>query len=300
MTARKLLPHVVLFLATCVTTYLAGGQGRDGAIFAATLLGILVTHEAGHFIAARRHGLDVSLPYFIPLPFIGTGTLGAVIRMDKPIERRDALLDVGAAGPLAGLVVAIPLLAWGLASSPLSISQPPALVEGNSLLYLLLKLAIKGQLLPAANGLDVQLGPMALAAWVGLLLTFINLMPIGQLDGGHIAFAYFGDRHERASKILNVLLLAVGGVVIAWLVAEAHAARLTGRPAWSYAFQGALPWFIWAVLVRVMRGASGGRYHPPVGAEPLSPTRRRLAWLVLVIFILLVIPVPMRPLLGAP
>src|SRR5262249_48648354 len=157
-------------------------------------------HELGHYFVARRRGVAVSLPYFIPLPpYVSLGTLGAVIRMDKPIEDRGALFDVGAAGPIAGLVVAVPLLAIGPYLSPVGMSlDDNGFQEGNSVLYGLLKLAIKGRWLPA-NGVDVQLHPMAMAAWVGLLVTMINLMPIGQLDGGHVARAALGERHEAWS-----------------------------------------------------------------------------------------------------
>ncbi len=282
--------HLVLFVATCFTTWLAGGP-----IFAATLMAILVTHEMGHYLTARRHGIDVSLPYFIPLPFVGIGTLGAVIRMRAPIQRRDQLVDIGASGPLAGLAVAIPLLVVGLIASPVAATPPgeAAFVEGNSLLYLGLKLVIKGQILPG-GGVDVQLGPMAMAAWVGLLVTFINLIPIGQLDGGHVAAAFFGDRHERSARWLHRGLGLVGMIVLVVLAGEA---RDAGRPplaALWYGVAGALPWLVWILLILLMRRFSGGRYHPPVGDDVLSPSRRRLCLLVAVVFVLLFTPVPMR------
>lgn len=180
--AKRILIHAGLFVACCVTTTLAGGVA-----FGATLMAILACHELGHYVAARVRGVDASLPYFIPLPPIGTfGTLGAVIRMGKPIEDRNALFDVGAAGPIAGLVVAIPLLAVGLSLSTVGPSPADGSQEGNSVLYALLKYAVLGRWLPS-DGVDVQLHPMALAAWFGLLVTMINLMPIGQLDGGHVA-----------------------------------------------------------------------------------------------------------------
>ncbi len=258
----------VLFLATCASTWLT-----HGPVFAATIMAILVTHELGHYVAARRHGLDVSLPYFIPAPFLGVGTLGAVIRMRSPIQRRDALLDVGASGPLAGFAVALPLLVWGLAISPVVPQPPGGLVEGNSLLYAGLKLLLKGRLLPG-DGLDVQLGDMAFAAWAGLLLTFINLIPIGQLDGGHVAAAVLGERQERLAPFL-------------------HAGRGPAG-ALGYAALGALPWLVWAILLAAMRRWSGGRYHPPVGGEPLSPGRRALGLAIVILFALLFTPVPMR------
>jgi membrane-associated protease RseP (regulator of RpoE activity) len=285
--------HALLFALTCASTWLTRGP-----VFAATLMAILVTHELGHYLAARRHGLEVSLPYFIPAPFVGVGTLGAVIRMRAPIERRDALVDVGAAGPLAGLAVALPLLVWGLYQSPLAVSAPDdfGLVEGNSLLYAGLKWLVKGQLLPAGR-LDVQLGDMAFAAWSGMLLTFINLIPIGQLDGGHVAAGWLGERHERLSRWLHIGLALCGALVLGVLFREARAAGRGVLGALGYGATGALPWLVWVVLVGLMRRMGGGRYHPPMGAEPLSPRRRALCALVAAVFVLLFTPVPMRELL---
>ena len=279
----------VLFIATCASTWLTRGP-----VFAATLMAILVTHELGHYVAARRHRVDVSLPYFIPLPFVGLGTLGAIIRMRAPIERRDALVDVGASGPLAGLVVALPLLVVGLIASPVA-ALPPGwfgLSEGNSLLYFGLKLAIKGQALPSGT-LDVQLGDMAFAAWTGLLLTFINLIPIGQLDGGHVAAAFLGERQERLAPWLHGALGVIGLGVVAVLFVQARDAGRTPLGALGYGAIGAVPWLVWILLIFFMRRASGGRYHPPVGPEPLSPSRRALCVVVAVVFVLLFTPVPM-------
>jgi membrane-associated protease RseP (regulator of RpoE activity) len=282
--------HALLFVATCATTYFA--QGLE---FAATLMTILLTHEMGHYVAGRIHRVEVSLPYFIPVPF-STGTLGAIIRMRAPITRRNALIDVGASGPLAGLCVAVPLLVWGLVRSevkPLSTADGPAFIEGNSLLYIGLKLLTKGQYLPA-GGVDVHLEPMAMAAWVGLLVTFINLIPIGQLDGGHVAVAFFGDRHEKTARWLHRGLLAVGFVVLGWLWLEAHRAGRTPLDSLAYAAQGAVPWIVWALLLLGMRRLSGGMYHPPVEPEPLTRSRRILFWVVAALFLLLFTPVPMR------
>lgn len=281
--------HALLFVATCVTTWMAGG-----AVFSATLMSILVTHEMGHYVVARRHRVPASLPYFIPVPFF-PGTLGAVIRMRAPIERRNALIDVGAAGPLAGLGVAIPLLAIGLGGSPVGPSPEGAvgLKEGDSLLYLLMKLAIKGKVLPS-DGVDVHLGSMAFAAWIGLLVTFINLMPIGQLDGGHVAYAYFGATHERRSRWLHRALVVVGVSVMVALSLEARRAGREPTDAALYGLASGLPWCVWALILLGMRRLSGGRYHPPVSDEPLAPSRRALFWLMAIVFVLLFTPVPMR------
>jgi membrane-associated protease RseP (regulator of RpoE activity) len=294
--------HALLFVLTCGTTFVAGAQlagafdVRAGLQFAGTLMTILVFHEMGHYLVARRHRLDVSLPYFIPLPpFISLGTMGAVIRMRRPISDRNQLIDVGAAGPLAGLVAAIPLLLIGLARSPLShTTAEGSVVEGNSLAYLALKFLVHGRYLPAADGTDVQLHPMAFAAWLGLLITMINLIPIGQLDGGHIASAWLGGRHERLSAWLHRLLLVVGAAVVAVLVLEARAVGWTWKDSLMRAAAAGMPWLVWAVLLLVMRRMSGGIYHPPVEGAPLSRGRRALAIGMVVVFALLFTPVPLR------
>lgn len=291
-TRRDLLVHAGLFAATCATTYLAGG-----AAFSATLMTILVCHEMGHYVVARRHGIDASLPYFIPLPpFITLGTLGAVIKMRRPIEDPNKLIDVGAAGPLAGLAVALPLLVWGVATSELVPPDPDAtvLIEGNSLLYLAIKYVVHGQYLPAADGTDVSLNPMAFAAWIGLLITMINLLPIGQLDGGHIACGYLGDRHERTSAWLHRAMVAVGVCVMAVLGLQALGQGAPPRTALDYGFWAGAPWLVWGAMLVVMRRMSGGMYHPPVGRTPLTPGRRRLVFLVAVVFLVIFTPVPMR------
>ncbi len=283
--------NVALFAACCVTTWIAGGP-----YFAATLMGILACHEAGHYVTGRLHGEEVSLPYFIPLPpVISWGTLGAVIGMKRPIHDRRVLFDVGASGPIAGLVVAIPLLLIGLSMSEVGPVLPGSSIEGNSILYALLKYAVFGRWLPG-EGFDVQLHPMALAAWVGLLVTAINLMPIGQLDGGHIARAALGDRHEKWSARLHVALPLVGVVVGAVMFVTARGA---GKDVWDalfYAKNGLIPWLVWAVLLGVMRQRAG-EYHPAVGEAPLDRKRRIGAILMLVIFVLIVTPVPFRAVL---
>jgi membrane-associated protease RseP (regulator of RpoE activity) len=298
--AKAIAIHGGLFVACCITTTLFGYQERrewsDGFAFSGTLMGILLCHELGHYIVGRRRGVDVSPPYFIPLPpFISLGTMGAVIRMKKPIEDRRALFDVGAAGPIAGLVVAIPLLAIGLSLSHVGPMTAGSHQEGNSLLYALLKYAVFGRWLPG-DGVDVQLHPMAFAAWVGLLVTMINLMPIGQLDGGHVARAALGQSHEKWSARLHVLLLGIAAVVASVMFVQAlHAGRdVVG--ALDYAKDGAIPWLIWTLLLAWMR-RSAGEYHPPVGDKPLDPTRRALAIAMIVVFALIATPVPFRDVL---
>jgi len=291
VTKRDALIHGGLFVACCITTTIASGP-----VFAATLMGILTCHEFGHYLVGRRRGVDVSLPYFIPMPPVLTfGTLGAVIRMKRPIDDRAALFDVGAAGPVAGLAVAVPLLVIGLSLSEVGPLKPDDMIEGNSILYALLKLAVFGRWLPS-GGIDVQLHPMASAAWVGMLVTMINLMPIGQLDGGHIARSALGDSHERWSarlhRALPVVGVVVGGVMF---TAALHAGKSFGG-ALNYAKDGVIPWVVWTLLLGWMR-RQAGEYHPPVGETPLDPWRRRAAFAMMIVFILIATPVPFRPVL---
>lgn len=286
------LVHAALFAACCVTTYLFGGVA-----FAATLMAILSFHELGHYLVARRHGIRASLPYFIPLPpGISLGTMGAVIRMPDAITDRNKLVDVAAAGPLAGLLIAIPLLCYGLAVSPVGPIDPGAMAEGNSLLYLGLKYAVTGSWLPA-DGIDVQLGPVAFAAWVGLLITMINLMPIGQLDGGHVAFGFFGAGYERASRRLHQGLVGLGIAVTAWFAWSADQAGRGLTDSLLFGLRCGAPWLTWAVLLLVLRAIGGGASHPPVGPGELTPGRLRLSRLMAVVFVLIFMPVPLRPML---
>ena len=289
LTRRDVAIHGGLFVACCITTTLL-----QSFAFGATLMAILTCHEFGHYIVARRRGVDVSLPYFIPLP-ISWGTLGAVIRMDKPIADRRALFDVGAAGPIAGLVVAIPLLVIGLYKSDVIPANPDGMIEGNSILYALLKYLVFGIRLPN-DYVDVDLHPMAIAAWVGLLVTMINLMPIGQLDGGHVARAAFGQTHEKWSQRLHVALPIIGVAAAAVMFVAARAHGYGYFAALSYAKFGAIPWLVWTIMLAVIRGRAG-EYHPAVGDEPLDPLRRKLALGVLIVFLLIATPVPFRPVL---
>jgi membrane-associated protease RseP (regulator of RpoE activity) len=306
--------HVLLFLLTCVTTTWAGiltahpdlgwldlakmvRLVTDGLPYSASIMGILLAHEMGHFLLARWHGVPASLPYFLPVPLPPLGTMGAVIRMEGRIERRSALVDIGASGPLAGLIVAVPVLAYGLHLSSV-MEQPSGIsnLEGNSLLYLAIKYAVKGAVLPS-GGIDVFLHPMAWAGWVGLLVTMINLMPIGQLDGGHIAFAFFGDRYARASAWLHRTLPALavlGGGYAVWELAQ----RAPLPDALSLGWASGMPWVVWWVLLMVLKRASGGRYHPPVGEEPLTRARRLLCVAMIIIFALILAPIPMRAAVG--
>jgi membrane-associated protease RseP (regulator of RpoE activity) len=305
----RLLRHAGLFLATFLTTTATGALEahrmeainpiRDGLPYSLPLMFILLCHEFGHYIVARLHGVPASLPYFIPLPpGLGLGTLGAVIGMRKATTNRKQLIDVGAAGPLAGLAVAIPILVYGLMKSEVG-PLTNGLQEGNTILYAVIKWIVKGAWLPNSQA-DVFLHPTAKAAWAGLLVTMINLLPIGQLDGGHIATSYFGNRYNRfAGRLRN--LLPVGGIAVFFWVLYAtqreagSAWRL--QPGMYIATMAALPWLIWFVMVGLMRRLTGGENHPRVDDEPLPRSRRALFWLMVVVFVGVFMPVPMRPIL---
>ncbi|MBS1123798.1 MAG: Peptidase family protein [Deltaproteobacteria bacterium] len=298
LSRRDALVHIGLFVACCGTTWLSAElqERGTGIYFAGTLMCILAFHEAGHYVTGRHHKIDVSLPYFIPLPpLISLGTLGAVIRMDRPISNRNQLFDVGASGPLCGLIVAVPLLGYGLHLSTVGTPDPDSMIEGNSILYAVMKLVVFGRWLPG-GGSDVQLHPMAFAGWVGLLITMINLLPIGQLDGGHVARAVLGQRHEKFSARLHVVLPLVGLVFGAVMFGIALDAGKDVLGALGYAKYGVIPWLMWALLLALMR-RQAGEYHPPVGDIPLDRSRRRSAIVMLVIFCLIATPVPFRPVL---
>jgi membrane-associated protease RseP (regulator of RpoE activity) len=305
--------HVGLFLATFLTTTAAGailmhGQKgvdgweaifpiSDGLSYSLPLMLILLSHELGHFLVARLHGVDASLPYFIPLPpGFGLGTMGAVIGMRDVTSDRKKLIDIGAAGPLAGLLVAVPVILYGLHRSPVAPLVAGAEQEGNSALYALLKHLATGAWLPDGKR-DVFLHPTAWAGWVGLLVTMINLIPIGQLDGGHIATAYFGNGYSRFATRLHRLLPFGAAAVFIWVM---HATRIEAGVHWNegmartIALVAALPWLIWYMMIRILRAASGGVNHPPVDDTPLPRSRKLLFWVMVAVFAGVFMPVPFR------
>lgn len=285
--------NVLLFAATVLTTLVAGalmeGQlpwtGLDallaGAPFSIAILSILGTHELGHYFVARYYGMQVSLPYFIPfLPFpLGIGTMGAVIRMKSPMTSRKALFDVGLAGPVAGLVVAIPVLALGLRLSELvpahAAGNNMALLLGEPLLYKGISHLVLGSL---PETVDVLLNPIAFAGWVGLFVTAMNLLPAGQLDGGHIAYAVWGRAHRYLAQTTFVGLVVMG-------IGPFLLSKLPGMgtvPGWS-------GWLIWALLLSFF-----GLRHPPAldDVTPLAGPRRFVGVLAIALVVTLITPVP--------
>ena len=305
--------NIVLFLTTLLTTTIQGAIMQhgsssifpltDGLSFAIPLMAILLCHEMGHYIAARIHHVPASLPFFVPLPpGIGMfGTMGAVILQSRTTDRRK-LIDIGAAGPLAGLVVAIPVLIYGLHLSQVGPIEG-GIQEGNSLLYAVLKRLVCGAWLPD-HGIDVNLHPIAFAGWAGLFVTMLNLIPISQLDGGHVAIAFFGNSYGRASQFLRKMLLplavAVTLVVYYTTTHELARAGATGSVSpWTVAVPAGMQWLIWYVMLGLLRRLSGGIDHPPVDDRPLPRSRAHLFWTVVASFVLIFMPVPIRTSVGA-
>lgn len=261
---------------------------RFAAYQALPLLGILLVHELGHYVAAILHRVPASPPYFLPLPFVSMfGTLGALITMNDRIRSRKALLDIGAAGPLAGMVVAIPVLCVGLSLSTIEPrSTANYMQEGQSILYWLLKRAVLGPI-PADH--DVFLHPMAFAGWGGFFLTMINLLPWGQLDGGHIAYALFGERQHRMATWVRRGLLAVFAYNLYALVLPVLLHR-SSQPL-SAAIGNSAFWLFWYVITGVMARVAGPD-HPPFEPGPLGTPRKLVAAGCLVLFVLLFLPTP--------
>jgi membrane-associated protease RseP (regulator of RpoE activity) len=283
-TRQRIGLNVLLFVLTCLSTLAAGAffsgsptfdafrstlMGTlflSGIPFASTLLIILGVHEFGHYFTARHYRASVSLPYFIPAPppLFLFGTLGALIHMRSPARDRNALFDIAAAGPLAGLIVAVPALMLGLEwSSVIPTPVGEQVVFGQSLL---MRWLVQARFGPVPDGMMLFTHPMADAAWAGFFVTALNLFPVGQLDGGRIAYALFGRHHRR-----------VGMVTVA-------ATILLGLITWSP------NWFVWSALVMFLIGF---HHSPPLDdVTPLSPARRIVGALCLVLFVLLIPPVP--------
>jgi membrane-associated protease RseP (regulator of RpoE activity) len=278
---RRIWLHALLFVATIASTWFAylvsslGGRiflpppsvfwplAREAAQYSFWVLLILTAHEFGHYFAAKHHRVRATLPYFIPLPLPPLGTMGAVIRMSPYIPNRRALFDIAVAGPLAGMIVALPAVFLGVHAArriPLQAADGQMLF-GDPLLFRIAEWFLLG---PRPEGYEILIGPMAFAGWVGLFVTALNLLPMSQLDGGHISYAVFG-RRSRA-----IALAVFGALALAML--------FTGP---TYLLFLALAWFV-------------GLAHPPTldDSLPLDSRRKAIAALALVIFVLSFTPTP--------
>jgi hypothetical protein len=292
-TNNRIWLNIVLFVVTVFSAFIVGitwsqnyiyaetisGAGPDAlsvgalgnprvfllsVLYAAVLMAILMGHELGHYLTCRHYGINATLPFFIPAPTL-IGTLGAFIRIKSPITRKNQLFDIGAAGPLSGFILALPALVYGLSLSKVL----PALPREETIVFgepLLLKM-IGALLFPhVPEGYDVFLHPLAFAGWVGVLVTSFNLFPVGQLDGGHLAYALFGSRAKSFSKVVLAVFFVLG--VFFWV-----------------------GWIVWALAILLL-----GLKHPRIydESEKLSKNRRILGAVIVGIFILSFIPDPVR------
>ncbi len=271
---------ILLFFLTCLTTLLTGSYQEGGhpfshpsdllkgIPFAFTLMLILFIHEMGHYVTSQVYGVKTSYPYFIPGPWPPygiIGTFGAFIKIQSPILQKKALLDIGAAGPFAGFGVAIVAICVGLYSSEIVRidATAPMLQLGDSIIFTLLTHLMAKV---PAEGYDLALNSVAFAGWIGLFVTSLNLLPIGQLDGGHIAYALLGKKQRFLSMLMVAVLLVLG-----W-------------KAWD-------GWYVWAVMAAIL-----GVRHPPTFDEetPLDFKHRMLGIASVILFIITFMPVPIR------
>jgi hypothetical protein len=267
-----------MFVTWCFPHAPSRAALAEAGQFTGTLTAILLAHEFGHYIAARVHKVDASLPYFIPLPVLSPfGTMGAVIRMRSVIATRRALLDIGAAGPLAGLVLAIPAYAWGVGHSrPVVLETVEGGMQlGNSLLTMLLDRVFAP---PIPSGTDLMLSPVAYAGWTGMFVTMINLLPVGQLDGGHVAFSLFGPRQNRIAQWVHRSMLVFFFVSVASFLARDVRA---GLGVWRLGqhVNDSLFWLVWFEVLAALGSLSRTRESREGEASPLSLRTRGFATL---------------------
>lgn len=273
---KKKLPwlNIVLFIATFFTTTFAGATFSikdpsesinflSGLPFSLSLLTILLFHEFGHYLMSKKHNVPASLPYFIPAPsFIGT--FGAIIKMKSTITDKKSLIDIGATGPIAGFIVSIPILIYGIANSTIAeVKNTGGIILGDSLIIKILTYLIWGKL---PSDLDLVLHPVAFAGWIGTFVTAMNLIPVGQLDGGHILYALFPKLFKKISLPLIFSLFLIG-------------------------YLGWEGWIFWGFLLFIL-----GRHHPPVidEEEELPLSKKIIGLSALIIFIITFIPVPFK------
>jgi len=270
--------HIILFVVTFISTLSVGALQTqtiediiknplkilNGLPFSLSLMLILLCHELSHYLASRKHHVRATLPYFIPAPTL-IGTFGAFIKMKSPIPTREALVDIGASGPIAGFIVSLLAVILGLPQSRIIAAKglEGGLALGDSLLFSFLSRLLLGEI---PESYDVLLHPIAFAGWIGFFVTALNLIPVGQLDGGHVAYAILGEKHENISKILVLSMIILG--FLFW--------------------EG---WIIWAILLIIL-----GLRHPPVlyWETPLDKKRQLISWISTIIFSLTFIPMPFK------
>lgn len=273
---KKIGIHLILFVATVFTTLVAGAlqQGINimeeplkiikGYPFSISIMSILLGHEMGHYFASKKHKTKATLPYFIPAPSI-IGTFGAFIKMKSPILTRRALLDIGVSGPIVGFILSLVASIVGLNMSEVVTLQKheEVFILGDSILFNLLVKLTFGSI---PEGKDVLLHPIAFAGWIGLFVTSMNLLPIGQLDGGHVAYAIFGRKHFYISRLMLIFIATLG--VFVWY-----------------------GWLVWAVLLIIL-----GVDHPPImfWESKIDRFRKTVGIISFIIFFLTFIPAPFK------
>lgn len=293
--------HIILFILTVITTFISGyfinGTVASGIYFSASLLIILGAHEMGHYLYARKHRVVVTPPYFIPAPpFISPiGTFGAVIQIKSRMNTRKELFDVGVAGPILGIIFAFPILLLGLyLSNVVNVENETittAFVLGDSLIFMLFSNLVFGEI---QQGFEIFLHPIAFAGWIGLLVTALNLIPSGQLDGGHIVYSVFPKKwHLIISKTVIAILIVFGFGTeqIFFLLKEYDIFDVAGTSLSLLEFKGWLGWLLWALILTFL-----GTKHPPTFYDEIDigTKRKVIAVLALLIFIVCFIPVPIK------
>ena len=291
---QRLGVNLLMFALTCASTLLVawltvfGSPTFDalrssssairylaGLPFAGTLMTILLVHELGHYFTARHYRATVSLPYFIPFP-LGFGTLGAIIFMRSPARNRSSLFDIAVAGPIAGLAVAVPAIVLGLSWSRIVPAPPEGDPGFGSLLSWSLTYLFFG---PIPSGYMLYTHPIADAAWAGFFVTALNLFPAGQLDGGRIAYALFGRRHEAIGKATVAALVVAGVASFLWTLVTTSGDGVTS-------IMSALNWFMWAALIYFLVGF---HHSPPMDdLSPVSPLRRAIGVGCLILLVLMI------------
>jgi membrane-associated protease RseP (regulator of RpoE activity) len=286
---HRYAPHIVLFVLTLFTTsfrngwfalsaglpdplqYFSPAMFLEGLWYSLPVLAVLGAHEFGHYFYCRRHQVDASLPYFLPAPLPLTGTLGAVIRIRQAFPSKRALFDIGVAGPIAGFLMLLPFLYFGITLSEVqSVSNYGGLYFGEPLLF---KFVARLHFGAIPTGHDIFLHPMGMAAWFGMLATALNLLPFGQLDGGHLVYSVLGRRSSYVS--IATIVVALGLTLLS------------------------LSWIFVTVMMLVMAALLGVR-HPRIVDEdtPLDPARRLVFLFAILMFVLCFTPVPIQIFLG--